>query len=409
MPGVARQSLTHILILGALVALGVVGCSRRGAPPARPTPHTVADVRPAAAPLPIRAVWVARMHYHYADDIATIMRNCAHLGINTVLFQVRGDATVSYPSELEPWSREYGHRDPGFDPLAIAVREAHANKLRIHAWINVMPGWSGSKPPAIRSQLHYAHPEWFLHDAREHRQPLGSGYVILNPCLPEVREYITAVCGEIAANYAIDGLHLDYVRYAWETAPDAKQRYPRDSRTLALYRDETGQTPEDDPAAWDRWRAAQLTRLVGQIGLTLRRHLPDAELSAAVVRDPAAAYARYLQDSESWLRSGLVDVVMPMAYTAQIAEFSRDIDSYGAVASGARIVPGLGIYKAQQPDQIQAQLEYCRSRGGDFALFSYASLHATAADRARLPIPANVAEARDMRRAVLREFVVGAE
>src|SRR5262245_20494842 len=105
------------------------------------TPRATAIPSAATLPRPIRAVWVARFHYHDAADIAEIMRNCRAIGANTVLFQVRGEATVAYPSKIEPWSREYDFADPGFDPLAIAIAEARKNDLRIEAWCNVMPGW----------------------------------------------------------------------------------------------------------------------------------------------------------------------------------------------------------------------------------------------------------------------------
>ena len=120
----------------------------------------VADVRAGAAcsaagfsqcRAPVAAggarVWVARFHYRYPDDVRTIIRNCADMGVNTVLWQVRGAGTVAYPSRLEPWLEEFGFTSPGFDPLALAVEEAHRRGLRIEAWVNILPGWRGPKPP----------------------------------------------------------------------------------------------------------------------------------------------------------------------------------------------------------------------------------------------------------------------
>ena len=63
-------------------------------------------------PDPVRAVWVARFHYRYPDDVRAIISNCARLGCNTVLWQVRGNGTVAYRSRIEPWSGEFNHRDP---------------------------------------------------------------------------------------------------------------------------------------------------------------------------------------------------------------------------------------------------------------------------------------------------------
>ena len=73
-----------------------------------------------------QAIWVPRWDYKTADDVRSIVRNCARAGFDTVLFQVRGNGTVAYRSRIEPWAEEFGFRDPGFDPLATAVARARA-------------------------------------------------------------------------------------------------------------------------------------------------------------------------------------------------------------------------------------------------------------------------------------------
>ena len=370
--GVARS--TALIVLIFWFSAGWSGCLR---------PEMRQSRRPAASrglPDSVRAVWVARFHYRYADDIRTIMRNCRQLGFNTVLWQVRGNGTTAYPSRIEPWSKEFEHRHPGFDPLAVAVDEAHKQGLRIEAWVNVLPAWRGPKPPPMKSQLYHARPEWFMYDADGRRQPLDKFYAILNPCLPEVRRYLVSVFREIVTNYNVDGLHLDYVRYAWETTPQAKQRYPRDAATLELYRRETGRRPDDDTRAWDRWRADQLTALVASIREMLDRERPHAVLTAAVTPDPAAAYARYHQSGADWLARGLLDAVMPMAYVPEIANFERYVSAYKAAAPGGRVIPGLGVYKLNR-SQLFEQLRSCERWGGDLAAFSYTSFHATADNR----------------------------
>lgn len=415
----SRQTIYSIscgvLLTVGLVAFGVSGCRSEGRQSSGGS-SSLASLfeqrkQPMPLPDPVRAVWVARFHYEYAEDIATIMANCAKLGANTVLWQVRGEGTVAYPSKIEPWSREYGFRDPGFDPLRVAVEEAHKNGLRIEAWCNVMPGWKGPEPPPIREQLYFSHPEWFMHDAAGRRQPLTavdpktkkpeSFYVILNPCLPEVRAYIRSVFEEIASNYDIDGLHLDYVRYAWDTTPNARNLYPRDPRTLSLFQRQTGKRPDDDPAAWDGWRANQITQLVSEVRTMLNRRRPGASLTAAVWSDPRNGYREYFQNAIAWLRSGLLDAAMPMAYTAELAQFDNHIGAYKSLAPQARIIPGLGLYKHETPEQIGRQLERCRIWGGDWALFSYDSLHATAADRETKGPSPQTQRQREMRRSVL--------
>lgn len=393
------------LATSLLMSLAVgTGCRFGGRPLGEPD---IGGPRPLPLPTPVKAVWVARFHYHFPDDIRAIMRSCAQAGFNTVLWQVRGEGTVAYRSRIEPWSAEYGHRDPGFDPLAIAVAEAHKHGLRIEAWINAMPGWKGPKTPPIADQLWHTRPEWFLRDAAGQRQPLGNFYAILNPCLPEVRAYIADIVAELTRNYDLDGVHLDYIRYAWDTTPNARQLYPRDPATLRLYRQETGKHPDDDPQAWDHWRANQLTLLVGQIRDRLQLCRPGATLTAAVWSTPQVGYRSYFQNAVAWLRTGIVDAVMPMAYTDRLDQFEGYIGAYKTLVGRERVVPGLGVYKHETPEQMGRQLDRCRAWGGDFALFSYESLHASAGDRGgdgRARIDPGKQRLRQMRTGVLRRF-----
>jgi len=395
-----------VVLLGVFGGALFVGC--RSTPSGEGiAPRADAVSRPAPRPLPrpVRAIWVARFDYRYAADVRTIIRNCAQLGCNTVFWQVRGAGTVTYPSRLEPWAPEFNFADPGFDPLQLAVAEAHRHGLRLEAWVNVLPGWRGEKPPPVRGQLWNAHPAWFLQDAQGYRQALGDWYLIVNPCWPEVRQHIVRVVEEIVSRYDVDGVHLDYVRYAWDSEKDAARKYPRDRRTLALYRRDTGLGPDDDANAWKHWRANQLTRLVVELRSLLNRRRPGATLTAAVVRHPRIAYDQYFQNGMAWLRTGLVDALLPMAYTDKISQFDADIAAYRQLAGARRIVPGVGIYQHKQPEVMREQLARCVAWGGDFALFSYASLYLTHQDRAQHKRSVAEEQARPWRRAVLAEFM----
>ncbi|MBL8880446.1 MAG: family 10 glycosylhydrolase [Phycisphaerales bacterium] len=418
-----RQHRTTLSLIGGALALLMsigmfatfTGGCQRGGGRAAPAPEAERRARaaqpdrhwPRAVPLatPTKAVWVARFHFRTAEDVKTIIRNCAQIGANTVLWQVRGEGTVQYRSQLEPWSREFDYRDPGFDPLDVAVREAHARGLRIEAWMNVMPGWKGPSEPPIENQLWFQHPDWFLLDAQDRRQPLGDFYVILNPALNEVREHIAALAEEITRNYAVDGLHLDYIRYAWETTPNAAKLYPRDERTISLYERETGRTPDESPGAWDNWRAFQLTRLVSRLRAVVSQNRPGATLTAAVRPDPVDAQRGYLQSSVEWLRSGYIDAAYPMAYTEKGAVFSKNITAYRSAAPGARVIPGVGIYKLNSAEALRGQLQNCRAWGGDIALFSYESLHPTDKDRRAGGADRNEQSLRGLRRRVIAEFM----
>ncbi|MDA2917362.1 family 10 glycosylhydrolase, partial [Nitrospinae bacterium AH_259_B05_G02_I21] len=160
-----------------------------------------------------RALWVTRWDYKSPEDIREIMERVRRAHFNVVLFQVRGNADAFYRSRYEPWGEEIGGRDPGFDPLSVAIREAHRRGLELHAYINVVTGWRGPVPPRSLRHLWRAHRAWFTRDASGIPQPLNGGYVQLAPGLRAVRDHTVTVVADIARRYPVDGIHLDYVRY----------------------------------------------------------------------------------------------------------------------------------------------------------------------------------------------------
>jgi uncharacterized lipoprotein YddW (UPF0748 family) len=207
----------------------------------------------------VRAMWVTRFDFKTEADVVRIFEDCELAGMETVLFQVRGNGTALYRSSFEPWAEQLGGMDPGFDPLEVALREGRARNIRVCAWVNLMPAWWGLEPPTDKRQLYNAHPEWMWYDQNGKRQALSDRfYVSLNPCLPEVRTYLVDVLRDLVVRYRIDGLHLDYVRFPNEapgTPAGSGLDYPRDEHTLATFLGATGKTPEQDPAAWRAWRA----------------------------------------------------------------------------------------------------------------------------------------------------------
>lgn len=361
-----RADVAVGLLLAALAGLPPGGCRAPGP-------------RGFAAPA-TRAVWVTRFDYRSEADVRRVLGDCAAAGFNTVLFQVRGNGTAFYRSRLEPRADELRDADPEFDPLATACGEARRLGLALHAWINVMPSWRGAAPPADPRQLYNRRPEWHLFDTGGRRQELvAEFYVSLNPCLPEVRDYLVAVAREIVAGYDVAGLHLDYIRYVDELV-EQERDLPADPRTVALFHAATGLAPAADPAAWRRWRADQVTLLVTEIGAMMRRVRPGAALSAAVGAAPEEATDRHMRDSRRWAEEGLVDALFPMNYTADRQLFRARLAAWRAVRTRARVVTGL---MARLDDRtagtVLAELDDVLGSSPHFCVFAYSHLFGAAA------------------------------
>lgn len=342
---------------------------------------------------PVRAIWVTRFDYRSEEDVRTILERCGDAGFNRVMFQVRGNGTVFFPSQIEPWAEELGGRDPGFDPLAVAIDEATAQDIALHAWVNVYPSWRGIEPSSDPNQLYRNRPEWHWYDRDGKRQPLVENfYVSLNPCLPEVREYLVSVFREIMHNYDVDGLHLDYIRFVDELV---SEDYPRDSRSLQLFAEETGGDPDLDPELWNHWRAEQITKLVESIASMMNEESPDSVLSAAVGSSPEGSDSPHLRSSREWAERGLLDAVYPMNYTKDPTLFAERAFSWGLVLTTAQIVTGMHIGPDRSIGVLREEFESAVATSPHLCLFAYSFLFPAAEN------PASTEELEERREEVL--------
>ncbi|HOA74705.1 MAG TPA: family 10 glycosylhydrolase [Phycisphaerae bacterium] len=355
---------------------------------------------------PVRAIWVTRFDYKTADDVCRIMQNCQEAGFNTVVFQVRGNGTAFYRSQLEPWAEQFDFKDPGFDPLEVAVVQAHERGLELHAWMNVMPAWRGTKPPSDPRQLYNAKPEWFWYDQHGNRQALSTFYVSLNPCLPEVRQYLVDVFREVVGGYDVDGLHLDYIRFPSEppaTPPGSGLDYPRDARTLALYKEQTGLTPDENIEAWNQWRTDAVTQLVADIRDMMRRTKPRAVLAVAGGSNRKESL-RFFRDDQTWVERGLIDAIYPMNYQSNLEKFKEGLTMWVPAPTGVAVVPGMWFASRLGPEEgpevARQQVEYALHTTGNVCVFSYSSLF-DSTDRELTPVAQNNEQAARQRQ--LRE------
>lgn len=385
--------------LALVLALAGAGCATAPAPePA--TPPVAAQPQPADR-TEIRSVWVTRFDYRSPADVARIMENSASLGFNVVFFQVRGNGTVFYRSDIEPWAWELTGddpsttgRDPGWDPLATAIREAHARGIELHAYVNIFPAWRTQKyPPRTSGQLWWEHPDWFMADAAGRRMiprdqsvdsTVGDWYSFISPGVPEVQDYLASVFAELAARYPIDGLHYDYVRYPHEieevhpeyrARADSLGNWSYDAVSLARFSRETGvAAPDADPAAWRDWRVAQVSETVRKIHAAVSAARPGVIFTASVMPDPKDARATKYQDYTTWLERGWLDGVVTMNYTASVPTF-RERSAMLLAPRPARGFITQGLIMRGGAAVATAQLDAAAELGADgYAIFSYGSL-----------------------------------
>lgn len=314
-----------------------------------------------------RGAWVTAWNHGFltlseADQTVAAAKSA---NINALFIQVRKVGDAYYSSEYEP--RGSNIPDPGFDPLAYIIEKAHAEGIEVHAWINVLRVQSGATVSAAPGHVCAVHPEWLTCDATGCvKAPDG---VFLDPGAPEVQTYTLKVVADLLSKYAVDGLHLDYIRY-----PGCEWGYNRTSveRFNKAY-GKTGTPAVSDPQ-WSDWRRNQVTSLVRKIYAQVGETRPDVKVTAATIVwgdysnrfADTQAYQSVYQDWASWMREGIVDASVPMNYRNEskprmAAQYRLWLDGMKQWEFGRHIYAGL--LTTQNTGTVIGQLQAGRAHG----------------------------------------------
>jgi len=263
---------------------------------------------------------------------------------------------------LEPWAHRPSAfvlgRDPGWDPLAVALQQAHMRGLQLHVWINTLIGWCTSEAIPETSPRHILlqHPEWKM--VTQSGSTVGENCNFLTPGDPAVRSWLGAVVADIARRYTIDGMHLDYIRY-----PDATFSY--DTQTVNSY----DRARATEPAlSYGEHRRRMVTATVREVRDSLTAGRRGLALSAAVWGvyqnsrwwpNVAPGYDTRFQDSRDWLNTGIIDVIVPMIYWPIQATFGARLD-FAYLADEFAASPGTGrVYIGMGHEYVTASENFC--------------------------------------------------
>lgn len=230
-------------------------------------------------------------------------------GVNAIIFQVRAECDALYQSSYEPWSKfltGVQGQNPGWDPLQWMVGECHKRGMEIHAWIN--PYRAKTKGTASLAYNHIAvrHPERvFQYD----------GLYILNPALPENREYICKIADDIVRRYDVDGLHIDDYFYPYPVAgvqiPDAAD-YKASGTSMSI----------------GDWRRDNVNKFVKQLADSIHHTKPWVKFGVSpfgIYRNARSGvdgsntrglqnYDDLYADVIKWVNEGWIDYCVPQVY-----------------------------------------------------------------------------------------------
>ena len=234
-------------------------------------------------------------------------------GVNAIIFQVRAECDALYPSRYEPWSKFLTGRQgtppsPYWDPLQWMIDECHRRGMELHAWINPYRAKTKTTSQLAANHIAVTHPDRiFSYD----------GLYILNPALPENRDYICRVVDDIVSRYDVDGIHIDDYFYpypaAGQTIPDQRD-FQHDSRGFTDIRD---------------WRRDNVDLFVKQLSESVHQRKPWVKFGVSpfgIYRnqksDPRNGsrtsglqnYDDLYADVLKWVNNGWVDYCVPQLY-----------------------------------------------------------------------------------------------
>lgn len=293
-------------------------------------------------------------------------------GINTIIVQVRSSSDVIYPSNIEPWSASLSGKQgtppmPFYDPLAFMIHETHQRGMEFHAWINPFRAITNTEYVDVSDDhISKTHPEWIL---KYHN------LAILNPGIPEARNYVLSVIEEIISNYDIDALHFDDYFYPYPDHGEIKS----DRVTYKKYK--VGNEGIRD------WRRSNINTFIHDVHNLLIENNPGIkfgispygvwrnqreDMDGSPTKSGYTSYDHLYADVRFWLQNGWIDYVAPQVYQStkhRNIPFKPLVTWWSENTFGKHLYIGHASYRVQRSlergwkdnEEIPTQLYHCRA------------------------------------------------
>lgn len=336
----------------------------------------------------IRAIWLDRgtiVKAKSAEDLVQLFDRMENAGINTVFFETVNSGYTIYPSQVAP---QQNPLVKNWDPLKVAVKLAHARNMELHAWVwtfaavnqrhNTLLNLPKDYPGPVLSR----YPDWAITNKKGNRFHYNSGKAFLDPANPGVQKYLSLLLDEIATEYDVDGIHLDYIRYPFQS-PTASQTYGYSLASRQKFQQLTGVDPitlDVGNPLWNQWtgfRLRQVDNFVASISKKLKQKRPELTLSAAVFPIPRQERLHKIQQHwEEWVKNEWIDMLVPMTYaleTKRLKTLTKPV--FEELSEGkALLLPGIRLLNI--PDIVAVdQMQFLRSMSSEgYALFAAENL-----------------------------------
>ncbi len=303
-------------------------------------------------------------------ELENLINTLADSGVNAVFFQARPESDAMYRSDLEPWSRFITGtqgRDPGFDPLEVAITTAHARGIELHAWLNPYRGLSSSSTtPAANHVSQTLSAAAIDYD----------GQIWMDPASTSVRAHVVDVVTDIVDRYDIDGVHFDDYFYPY---PGGGGEFP-DAGAFSDYQDAGG------TASKLQWRRDNVNALIEDVSVAIEEHRASVRFGVSpfgIYKNGVPegisgldAFNEISCDPVTWIDNDWVDYLAPQLYwpTTQTAQaFGTLLPWWASLpdGDGRFIVAGLNLTELGSDDwdldEYRAEIDIVRNHDDDGA------------------------------------------
>ena len=287
------------------------------------------------------------------------------LRLNAVIVQIRPTADAFWPSKYEPWSQYLTGtqgKDPGYDPTAFMVEQAHRRNLEFHAWFNPYR-------VSMQTDLTKLVPE---HPARVHPDWAWAygPKLYYDPGKPEVRRFVEDAMLDAVRRYDVDGVHFDDYFYPY---PIVGQTLPDDA-TFAEHAD--GFSDIHD------WRRHNIDLLIQEMHHRVHDIKPWVKFGVSPFgiwrnkgTDPRGSatsgtesYQAIYADTRRWVEEGWLDYINPQIYWQiglAVADYAALVPWWSTVVRGTDVALYIGqaTYKSTSgtftdPAELSKHLDF---------------------------------------------------
>lgn len=291
---------------------------------------TTASAQPDAQ---FRAFWADAFNdgIYSPDQVDELVADATAANANVLVVQVGRRFDCFCNDALYPRT-DAGIDPEPYDPLATLIDRAHAAGLQVDAWINATTMWNLARPPSSPEHAFNRHgPSATGEDRWLNKRVDGTELVgnnaFLDPAHPDAVDYVVDAVRSVIANYDVDGVNFDYIRYPDYNGDAFRNDWGYSDVSLARFHAATGRTDVPEPAdlEFSDWRRDQVTNLVRRLYLGVFEEDPTVRVSADTTSyafgpptyggwEQTRPYTNVLQDWKAWMEEGILDVNINMNY-----------------------------------------------------------------------------------------------